>query len=96
MLGVNYQTLDDRTRFPLAGGSYASTRDSSGGIVPITVTNIIQIENQGGMIDPSGRAAPFYAPQFGSNYRNDTNTLLEYFGADDITSQNYQSLGVPQ
>lgn len=95
MLGVNYQSLDDRNRFPLPGGGTTTTRDGTGGVVLATVANVIQIENQGGMIDPN-RSGAFYAPTFGSNYRNDTNTLLEYFAADDITSQNYQSLGVPQ
>lgn len=94
---VDYRQLDERSQIRIPGGTSVSigTRDSSGAPVALSITNLIQIENQGSMIDPN-RTGPFYAPTFGSNWRNDTNTLLEYFGADDITTQNFTNLGVPQ
>jgi prepilin-type N-terminal cleavage/methylation domain-containing protein len=92
---IDYRQLDERTRWPLAGGSFASSRDGSGQPVALTPANLVQIENQGGMVDPN-RSGAFSVPGFTGSYRNDTNTYLEYVGADDITTQNYQNLGVPQ
>lgn len=93
MLGVNYAAIDERTSFPLAGGGFASSRDGSGGAVQLTIPYVIQIENAGGKVDPN-RTGTYLGVTL-SGGRNDTNTLLEDFGNDDITSQNIHALGGP-
>lgn len=90
MLGVDYTKLDERGSFPLANGSYASARDGSGALVPLNVTNVIRIENQAGKIDPNRDANGCPAMPSG---RNDTNTLLEEWSHDDITSHNLHASG---
>ena len=91
MLGVNYQNLDDRSAFPTPTGASSGTRDTSGALVSVNVANLVQIENQGGRVDPN-RAGVFRTVPLSAN-RNDTNTLLEQFGQDDITSQMFQGIG---
>jgi len=92
-LGVDYQALDERSVFPVPPNGTSSTRDASGGPVPVSVANVIQIENQGGRIDPNRDNFGCPTPILG--YRNDTNTLLEEFSQDDITTQNLHSPGGP-
>lgn len=91
-LGVNYTAIDERGSFPVPGGVDSGTRDSTGGLVPVTVANVIQIENQGGAIDPNRNASG--SPVLTSG-RNDTSTLLEEFGHDDISNMNLHAAGGP-
>jgi len=91
MLGVNYQNLDDRSGYPSPNGTMNATRDTSGGAVGINVPNMVHIENQGGRVDPNRTGDYFSVPH--ASGRNDTNSLLEQFGQDDITSQTFQGIG---
>jgi prepilin-type N-terminal cleavage/methylation domain-containing protein len=104
MLGVDYRDysvpggVDERTAYALPGGGFASTRDGTGAMVPVptstaTIAPLIQVENQGGTVDPN-RAGPYLGVTL-SGGRNDTNTFLEQAGEDDITSQNIHALGGP-
>ncbi|SIN70555.1 prepilin-type N-terminal cleavage/methylation domain-containing protein [Singulisphaera sp. GP187] len=93
-LGVNYRAIDDRSVFPLASGAVESLRDSSGS--PMSYSNVanLLVENQAGRVDPD-RVGSIQSVRFGGKLRNDTNTMLEYVGLDDITSQMFQSVGGP-
>lgn len=95
---VEYRALDDRATVdtpagPIPGpGGYGSyVPDGSGARVNITVPNLL-IESQGGKVDPN-RGTFGKMSIYGANGRNDTNSLLEYYSQDDITSQNLQSTG---
>jgi hypothetical protein len=87
---IDYRQLDERGSFPLANGSYDTTRDTTGAPVPLTVANVIQIENQAGKVDPNRDVNG--SPSLPAG-RNDTNTLLEEFAQDDITSHNLHASG---
>jgi len=89
---VNYAAIDERSNFPVPGQPDSGTRDTSGGFVALSLSNVIQIENQSGSIDPNRNASG--APVLSSG-RNDTNTLLEEFGQDDISNHNLHSAGGP-
>ncbi|SIN70544.1 prepilin-type N-terminal cleavage/methylation domain-containing protein [Singulisphaera sp. GP187] len=93
-LGVNYAGIDDRSTIEIPGGT-TGTRDTSGAAVsPGAVINLL-IESQGGKVDLN-RADQFgKLSTFGTNGRNDTNSQLEYYSQDDITSQNLQGTGGP-
>lgn len=91
-LGVNYRLIDERSSFPVPNAADAGGRDTSGALVQPNVANVIQIENQGGTIDPNRNALG--APALSSG-RNDTNSLLEEFGQDDISNHNLHAPGGP-
>jgi prepilin-type N-terminal cleavage/methylation domain-containing protein len=91
-LGVDYKSIDERSAFPKADGTFDSVRDGTGTGAAVNVTNVIQIENQGGKIDPTH--APGVGPTM-TGGRNDTNTQLEEYAQDDITTQNLHSSGGP-
>lgn len=93
-LGVNYQALDERSRFPVPNKADVSTRDKSGAMVPLDVDHLIQVENQGAKIDPNRTGPPYYAPVYpAGGYRNDTNSFLEECSGDDITNHNITAPG---
>lgn len=91
---VDYRAIDERTSWPVPSpvGSYAGTRDTTGAPVVATPLTLVQIENQGGRIDPNRNANGCPVLNAG---RNDTNTLLEEFGNDDITTHNLHAAGGP-
>lgn len=98
-IGVNYgqsgtDPMDDRATIdtPTAAGSIPYTsRDGSGAPVGVTIPMLL-MESQGGKVDLN-RDALGRLTTFGANGRNDTNSLLEYFSQDDISSQNLQATG---
>lgn len=94
VLDVNYVNLDDRSSIETPTGTAAfSTRDGSGAGGTITVPNLL-IESQGGKVDPTRVADSFgKLSTFPADGRNDTNSQLEYYSQDDISSQNLQTTG---
>lgn len=94
-----YSTLDDRTKIenPTGiavkgpGGFGTSDRDTSGAAVAISVPALL-IESQGGKVDLN-RGVLGRLSSYGAGGRNDTNSQLEYYSQDDITSQTLQSIG---
>lgn len=94
-LGVNYRLVDDRKVFPIAGeGALEYERDTSGAAATSTSTASLLVENQAGRVDPN-RIGVTQRAKFGGSWRNDTNTLLEYLGEDDLTNHGIQSTGGP-
>jgi prepilin-type N-terminal cleavage/methylation domain-containing protein len=93
-LGINYAGTDDRSTIEIPG-STATARDGSGAQVPTTwPPTVAQLlyESQGGKVDLN-RTGLGSLSTFGANGRNDTNSQLEYYSQDDITSQNLQATG---
>ncbi|AGA28410.1 type II secretion system protein [Singulisphaera acidiphila] len=92
-LGVDYAGIDDRSTIEIPGGT-SSTRDGSGVLVNISVPHLL-LESQGGKVDLNrDTLGKLTLPTpFPANGRNDTNSQLEYYSQDDISSQNLQSTG---
>jgi prepilin-type N-terminal cleavage/methylation domain-containing protein len=97
-LAANYQALDDRATIdtpsgpvPGPGAFTGNARDGSGAPVGLTVPTLL-FESQGGKVDLN-RAGLGNLSTFAAGGRNDTNSQLEYYGQDDITSQTLQSTG---
>jgi len=91
-LGVNYKGIDDRSTINIPGGTAAySNRDGSGGGVGLSIANLL-LESQGGHVDLN-RNSLGKLTIWGAGGRNDTNSQLEDYGLDDITSQNLQATG---
>ncbi len=77
------------TSYPVLNGNIS---DGSGQPMPITVPNLIYIENQAGAFDPSARSGPYMLP---SSVTQTTTYLQNVFSGDDISNQPVtQLLGV--
>ena len=84
-LGVAELGVDYRQRFggsPTSNSPFAA-RDNSGAPVPLTVNNLIRIENQAAEADPN-RSGSFSE----AILNNDTTGWLRSAGLDDISNQN--------
>lgn len=92
-LGVNYAALDDRSTIETPGGVITGPRDGSGAAAPITVEMLL-IEGGGGKVDPNRVAGGLgKLTTLGADGRNDTNSQLEGYAQDDITSHTIQGTG---
>lgn len=93
-LGVDYKGIDDRSSIETPGGQVGlGSRDSSGTPVPPTYVNALHFESQGGKVDLNRTWPLGQLTTYGAGGRNDTNSQLEYYSQDDISSQNLQGIG---
>lgn len=77
------------TSYPALNGNIS---DGSGQPMPITVPNLIYIENQAGAFDPSARTGPYMLP---SSVTQTSTYLQNVFSGDDVSNQPVtQLLGV--
>jgi hypothetical protein len=77
------------TSYPVLNGNIS---DGSGQPMPITVPNLIYIENQAGAFDPSARTGPYMLP---SSVTQTSTYLQNVFSGDDVSNQPVtQLLGV--
>lgn len=88
---VNYRGIDDRSSIETPTGSISGPRDASGAAVGFSVPALL-LESQGGKVDLN-RDSLGKLSVFAANGRNDTNSQLEFYSQDDISSHNLQGIG---